>query len=197
MCAAKNENIITFLNRRGILWQPIALTYKDPNNHDEGKKKPIAFPDGTLAKADDMMMKEEGPDGVERRAPNLKVGREEVKRRQKKNTDSEYIAIYTEEVQQVDIDKPKYVLPESVKHLEDCPYFKSNTKQLPHYFVKINGESANRHIFDGGDLLTGQWAYARRDAAVFNNDKEFVSFNVSDFIPAKVVKKPVVKKKDQ
>ena len=42
MCAAKNENIISFLNRHEmILWQPIELMYKDPNKPEDGKKEPM------------------------------------------------------------------------------------------------------------------------------------------------------------
>jgi len=141
------EKITDFLDRHGILWEPINLYNKSPTKIGDFK------PDPTDYNLDPSVLKE----------------------RQK--IQSVFIAIFTNQIAQVDIDAPGF----KAKKLENGPYYTSITKKLPHYFVKVTGTTNKRSEILGGDLLTGQWAYCLRDTLVYNSDKSISQFSIHDF----------------
>lgn len=92
----------------------------------------------------------------------------QIKNRQTLADKYDYIAIDTNEIQQIDIDNP-----DTQFNMEcQAPYYMSATKKLPHYFVKVNGADTfkNREswIHDQNvELLNGQWSYALKSTEVF------------------------------
>lgn len=139
--------VTEFLDKNDILWEPIGLQKKIPTMIGNYKPDPNDY----------------------------KLALEIIKERQQ--TPSEYIAIFTDKIAQYDIDIPDYKEPK----LEHLPYFKSISKGLPHYFLKIKDKSLSRHNPKGGDLLTGQWSYCLRKNIVYNSENEIKEFSVSDF----------------
>lgn len=139
--------ITDFLNKHNILWEPIGLDGKVPKVIGNYK------PDPTDYKLDSLIIKE------------------------RQTTPSEYIAIFTNEIAQYDIDIEDY----SNEILEVLPYFKSVTKGLNHYFIKIIGATLQRYTPIAGDILTGQWSYCKRNAKVFNSENEIKSFSIDSF----------------
>ena len=146
-------DIINFLNKHQILWQPILLS----------NKIPFKFDNGILPAIDDYK----------------NLSKEEIIKRQSNYKKSEYIAIYTNEIQQIDIDDPKAI--EKYSFLKEAPYYKSIHKQLPHYFVKIDDFTKTRSDIIGGDILTGQWGYCKRNAKVINSESPLCSFKIENF----------------
>lgn len=140
--------ITEFLNNNGILWEPIGLNKKVPIQIGNYKPDPTDY----------------------------KLHRDVIVARQK--TPSEYIAIFTNEIAQYDIDIEDYTVPEVFKNL---PYFQSVTKRLPHYFCKVEDATNDRHCPIAGDLLCGQWSYCKRNAVVFNPNNSIKTFKINDF----------------
>lgn len=139
--------VTDFLNRHNILWEPIGLDGKVPKTIGNYKPDPNDYKLDTLI----------------------------IKERQK--TPSEYIAIFTNDIAQYDIDIEDY----SDSRLEGLPYFKSVSKGLNHYFMKITGSTSQRHCPIAGDILTGQWSYCKRNALIYNGDNEIKTFNIDTF----------------
>jgi len=146
-------DIISFLNKYNILWQPIIL-----NN-----KVPLKLDNGIQPKVDDYK----------------NLSKEEIIKRQKNYTKSDYIAIFTDEIQQIDIDQFEAI--EKYSFLKDSPYFESINKKFPHYFVKIDDYKGERSEMIGGDILTGQWAYCKRNVKVVNAELPLCSFKLESF----------------
>ncbi len=141
-------NITDFLDKNGILWEPIGLNKKVPTKIDNYKPDPT----------------------------DHKLAKEVIINRQK--VPSEYIAIFTNEVAQYDIDIENYNVPEK---FNDLPYFKSVSKRLPHYFCKISDSVNDRHCPVGGDLLCGQWSYCKRNEIVYGHENTIKTFKLDDF----------------
>lgn len=141
--------VIQFLDEKDILWQPIGLDNKIPI--------PI---DGILAKVNDYKT----------------LSKQDIISRRYLLSKTDYIAIYTDKYQQVDIDNDKPFKED----LKFGPYFKSVSKGLPHYFVKIRTEK-ERTAIEQGDILSGQWSYCHKDALIYDNEKAIPSFKISDF----------------
>jgi len=84
-----------------------------------------------------------------------------VKKRNKKLKDTKWIAIYTNKVQQIDIDKDNGFFE------LNGPWYPSITKNMPHIFVKFGGPKCQ---YNFADLLTNAWSYALRDSIVHNSE---------------------------
>jgi hypothetical protein len=157
--------LIDFLNKNNILWEPVKLV----------DKKPVQFKNGYKAKPDDYYTLE----------------RDEIIARQ--NTPSEYIAIFTDEVHQFDIDVEGFPVING-------PWYPSITKGLPHIFFKGEIKESVKKV-KGGDVLSGGWAYAKRDAFVHDVDSkiERLAFksNFTERDGADKMAKVVQKLKDQ
>lgn len=146
-------DIIEFLTIHDILWQPILLNDKIPQKFDKS----------FMPKVDDYK--------------NLSL--DEIKKRQKTNTKSIHIAIYTNKINMIDIDHKNAL--KKYEFLKENPYFLSISKKLPHYFVKIKDFQKDRLGIIGGDILTGQWSYCLRDSKVVNNNNEIQDYSVKRF----------------
>jgi hypothetical protein len=148
----KSMGIIEYLEKNGILWQPISL--KD--------KVPVPFTNGIYP------------------APNdyKHLSNDEIIKRQNMN-DSEVIAIFTNVIQQIDIDNKNAT--KKYDFLKNAPYFESLNRKLPHYFVYIKEYKGERTGIVGGDVLTGQWSYCRKDALVFQSSNEIKEFKTTEF----------------
>lgn len=140
-------DIIEYLNKHGILWEPLILS----------NKVPVAF-DDFLPKTNDYHLE-----------PSI------VKERQKKHTDSEYIAIFTDKIAQIDIDDENFNKTFSI----DSPYFLSCKKRLKHYFVKVRSTGVRKE-FLYGDLLTGQWSFCKRGELVQDSHIPIASIKIKD-----------------
>lgn len=132
-------NIIDFCNANNILWQPINLAIKD------GKKKPGKIA-GYMPKPNDFSTPGIGPEVIKNRQININL--------------TDYIAIYTNDVQQIDIDEDLGAFKFK------SPSFESVTKKLPHYFVKFNQDKTSAKKLSGADLLSNNWSYCRKDQVV-------------------------------
>jgi hypothetical protein len=139
-------NVIEYLNKNGILWEPINLINKIPS------------------KISDYMPK----------TSDYQLDPQIIKQRQ--SVPSKYIGIFTNIVQQYDIDFEGY---ENDK-FKNCPHFKSVTRQLPHYFFYISDAMKKQCPVKGGDILNGNWSYAARNAIVYDHDKNIPTFSLSD-----------------
>lgn len=144
-----SQNIIEFLNKYNILWEPIALN----------KKKPVKI-GNFKANPDDYHL----------------LDRSIIIERQK--TPSEYIAIFTNEINQYDVDVKGFKIDDKFKNL---PYFESVTKKLPHYFLIVENTTKNRHTAMGADILCSQWSYCKRDTIVYNCNENIKNFKLEDF----------------
>lgn len=140
--------ITEYLNNNNILWEPIGLNKKVPTVIGNYKPDPTDY----------------------------RLHRDVILERQK--TPSEYIAIFTNDVAQYDIDIEGYEVNAIFK---DLPYFQSISKKLPHYFVRVQDAVNDRHCPVGGDLLCGQWSYCKRNALVFNCENEIKTFKLENF----------------
>lgn len=139
-------NVIDYLNKNNILWEPIIIKF------DNGKKIPnneVSFKGITyMPKADDYK----------------KIKKEEIYKRQQVLEKCEYIAIFTNEIAQLDIDYENKVFDEWKK---DTPYFESVKKKMPHFFIKYNGGSKDTDV---GEILNGTWSYCKKNSIVYNAD---------------------------
>ncbi len=146
-----SKSIVDFLNENGILWEPIAIS---------SKKTPMQI-GGFMPKTNDYR----------------EIELEEIKKRQQ--TPSEFIGIFTNKINQYDVDLVGYKPDDK---FTDLPYFKSITKKLPHYFIKLEGYTKEQYHVISGDLLCGTWSFCKRDAIVYNASNKIKTFKVDDFI---------------
>lgn len=148
-------NIIEFLNKHDIKWCPVELSMpsKKPTFFKKIGKSGIQIPSN---KRDDPYFMFDDLNKI-------------YKTIQNEQNDTEFIWIDTNKVSHLDIDG-------ETDFKIEAPYFKSITKQFPHYFIsKTSLTTKTRHgtsLSDGCpiDLLRGQSSYCRRDAIVSNAD---------------------------
>jgi len=162
-----------FLQSQNVRWMPIKLNGKKP------------------CKTADYMPKM--TDFYNYDKTGNPISDDELIRRQKYIEDYDYIAIDTTQVAQVDVDDIQY------EELLDCPYYKSITKQLPHYFGilpnpehyknKTNWKDENDITIEKIDVLNGQWAFCQKDCLVYN-----VQDNIPQIPPNRVLKNDERKK---
>ena len=99
-----------------------------------------------------------------------------------KNTSAEYIAIDTREMLHIDVDFKDDVeySAESIEFVESLeralPYYRSLTKMRgKHIFFKSDKKMTKKRIqtkFEDIEVLSGQWAWARKDTIMYNDDCE-------------------------
>lgn len=165
----ESGQLINFLNLHKIKWIPVCLN----------GKQPVPFNDGFIV-TNSIFSDMSG---------------EDISKLQKRYIDeSDYIAIDTKHVQQLDIDKET----EKFDYLSvKTPFFKSLTKNLPHYFIKFrNPEECIQNIKEG-DILTGVWGYAKKNSVVCNPNLPFYDFSNDIKITEKNEKKGSLAKKQK
>ena len=99
------------------------------------------------------------------------------------------IAIDTHNIYQIDFDKVDDITRDKLIEL-GIPYFESYTKKLPHFVFRDTklknpaNKGKPKNTFDfttktggAGEILTGQWSYAKPDAIMYN-----VNMNLGDFV---------------
>jgi len=143
----ENVNIIDYLNNNNIKWFP--LTIND-------KKEPIFFEKGNyMPKTNDFK--------------NLKDY--ELKNRQHFINDTDYIAIDTNDIQQLDIDNPELLQNDNIFNLKNTtPYFLSINRKMPHYFIVFKNKFKDCINLIDADLLLGQWAYCHKNIYIYNSE---------------------------
>jgi hypothetical protein len=156
-------NIIDFCNKHNILWEPIALGIRKDDNGQINKDLRKFFAGNYMPKTNDYQLD-----------PKI------IKDRQKFINSTPFIAIFTNIVQQIDIDRESDYYDDLKTK---APFFLSVTKQLPHYFFFIDNDdpSGLKKCIDikCGDVLNGQWSYAHKDAVVFNADMPFPRIDIN------------------
>lgn len=99
---------------------------------------------------------------------------------------TDYIAIDTSEIPQIDVDTSDHA-DDIDAIVFNTPHYVSVSKGLPHIFVKTDTPlNKEKYVFTDTDVngehkidfLCGQWAWARKDTVVENADKEI--YNVGD-----------------
>ena len=164
-----SKNIIEFCEERGIKWFPIDLEIKEV----DGEMKKILHPKVYLVDNDYYIPKMTD-------FKNLSESKISDRQFYVDKNNYEYIALDTNDICQLDIDSVK--AKEHFKDLlKDNPYYLSATKKMPHIFCKINkdkypktakGKCKDRHPYNKDDIdidiLTGQWAYVKKDMIVTN-----------------------------
>lgn len=164
--------ITDFLNKKNIKWFPIELSLT--TDADGNTTKNLVF----------------GHDSVLRYIPKTSDFKDfdmsVIKARQTLIDKTDYIAIDTNEVYQIDIDHHDYDDKFDVIKF-NTPYYNSVRKNLPHMFVLTDDfkKLKDKYVFNDDakiDFLTGQWAWARKDVIVHNADKNF--FNLGDITHA-------------
>jgi hypothetical protein len=172
------SSAIDFLNKHGIKWQPVKIIFKKKKN---GKVEKTPVLTGCFQPKQSDFHSE-------------MISDKELMIRQMNVELSEYIAVDTSRILQIDIDEKEYVDKEPyVSLMKKTPYFLSATKKLPHLFIKCEKEMEDcvYKLKDGaGELLSKQWSYMRKDAKVYNDSLPFHVFNDLDNIV-----KPSVKSK--
>lgn len=159
--------ILCFLDQHNILWQPLADMKvndgkKEDYNPDKNKR---LF--GYTPMTNDFK----------------KLDVSEIKKRQKKYTKSNTIAIDTSEIVLIDCDKPD--IPEEILRIQRIsPYFLSYAKGLPKIFVKVkNVVKKNTKLkFDKMEIQTGQWSYAKLDSKINNYDAIIPEIDISSWL---------------
>lgn len=158
-------NIIKYLNKQSIDWFYINLQIKD------NKKKLCRH---TL---EDQMPKM--TDFIDKRL---------VKLRQQQKYKTDYIAIDTSNVFQIDVDsidaEGEPYTPDDFKELcETNPFFLSSTKKLPHIFVKDDKKATKKRSQLGNnvELLSGQWSFCETLATVYNPDNVIGAIDLSKY----------------
>jgi hypothetical protein len=181
-------DIISFLKFHKIKWQPISFEIR--KNENGIFKKHLTF--GVLPftpKTTDFYTKP--GDKV------ILIDKETLKNRQKKLNSTQYIAIDTSKIQQIDIDD-EYI-DESYKQnlINNNPFYMSANKGLPHIFVKLQNKTTHparfyidnkyKHKTDGNnnECLNGQWAWCDKNTILFNADNNInlYSFNILNMTP--------------
>jgi len=180
--ALNTGNIIDFCDERGILWQPIKVVWElDKNGKMVKKSKWIGY----SPKPDDFYGPTKLTDAV-------------FKERQSNYLKYNFIAIDTGSIPQIDIDQKDITEDKKAEYINDNPYYVSLGKGLPHIFVDYNHEGTLKRNSDidgnKNELLTGQWAWARRDAVVHNFSNPIKRFDLEKYQPSKI--KPLKNKKD-
>jgi hypothetical protein len=115
--------------------------------------------------------------------------------------ETDWIAIDTTDIHQLDIDDPKWEYDLEATALlidenERVPYFLSLTKKCPHYFLKTK-DKATKNCWQTSkvplpyshDVLTGQWSFAKRDEVVCDHTW---NIPVKDLPPRETNEKAVV-----
>ena len=199
-------SIKDFCDKHNILWFPIVLEIKQ-NNEDPNKKEKVLKPIKNECYAHAKKTKEGKEYKSYKPEPtdfdNLPI--ETIKQRQEFITMSDWIAIDTRFIHQIDIDYSEYDEGYD-KLMEVSPYFKSATKGLPHIFIKQDGftpQSARIQLKNGGikpdlkkneegvELLCGQWSYARWNDEMINGDiPPFEISNIETMFLSEADKKP-------
>ena len=99
------------------------------------------------------------------------------------------LAVDTRDAYQIDFDAVDDVTRDKLIDL-GLPYFKSYTKKLPHFIFRdptLNPDKKHK-TFDFttksggyGEILTGQWSYAKPDAILYNTQKSFDAGDIIQF----------------
>ena len=192
-CAAhqpREQPLREYASAHGIRWQPIAM--KVWQEGGETKKRFLQEHDpGGLRwtpKTTDFQVQGQAYKGG--KCEGQGVGDAELQRRRARVSGSEFIAVDTWGVPQLDVDDEAALEEPLLQQLmQSAPYFLSSTKKMPHFFVSVPREE--RHLFgqttgasvfgtrtlEAGankkepakvELLWGTWSFARADAVVFN-----------------------------
>jgi P4 family phage/plasmid primase-like protien len=101
----------------------------------------------------------------------------ELKTRQSLISKSDYIAIDTNEVQQIDIDDTELTKEDLDMYCNNSLYYFSVSKKLPHIFCYLEDakdfSKREKHINNRNiEVLNGQWSFCDKHTKVFNTDKE-------------------------
>lgn len=200
------SSIRDFCDKHNILWFPIVLEIKQ-SKEDPNKKEKVLKPINNECYAHAKKTKEGKPYKSYKPEPtdfdNLSI--ETIKQRQEFITMSDWIAIDTRFIHQIDIDYDE--IDEGYDKLKEVvPYFKSATKGFPHMFIKQEGftpQSARIQLKNAGikpdpkkneegvELLCGQWSYARWNDEVMNGDKPpYELTNIETMFLTETDKKP-------
>ena len=181
MGSSKAVKLQEYVDTHGILWQPIAMrTWVE-----EGQPRKQFLPNGLpwTPKTTDFR----GAVYKGGKCEGQGVSAAELKRRQEQ-APSEFIALDTWVVPQLDVDDVSAMEEPLIQHLmESAPYFLSSSKQLPHFLVML--EKEERRLFGQRtdatllgvrlatlgkketskvEILWGTWSFARADAVVHN-----------------------------
>lgn len=160
-------NITDFCNKHGILWQPVDITLQQ---RADGKTEKIYGTFETSPLYQKYKLTAMTTDFA-KFSPDI------IKQRQALLHMTDFIAIDTNVVNQIDIDEE---VPDEFESLiYNTPHYKSITKGLPHIFVNIDGFEKNKtkHIIDGDktlEYMCGQWCLAHKDAVVENSNKDIM-----------------------
>lgn len=149
-------NIIEFLNRQEILWFPINLELKTIQSTGKTKKMLRAYSDGTMPSYNDFNNKTLIQERIDKYSNVFKS-----------------IWIDTKIVNQIDVDG-------DIDPNIETPYFKSVTKQKPHYFVLGFHQLPRKRIdtkWSNVELLCGQGSYAESTQEVFNADLDIKNYS--------------------
>ena len=121
---------------------------------------------------------------------------------QKRNFTCGIIALNTFDITILDIDNLELFeqhYPQMAKTLEQsCIYYRSRNKRLPHYFLYIDDlpeDAKYRYVLKDGcaDVLTGQWAWFKRDENIVIEKRNFIRVKFNDLISTQVIAKEVIK----
>jgi len=121
---------------------------------------------------------------------------------QKRNFTCGIIALNTFDITILDIDNLELFeqhYPQLSKTLEEsCIYYRSRNKRLPHYFLYIDDlpeDAKYRYVLKDGcaDVLTGQWAWFKRDENIVIEKRNFIRVKFNDLISTQVVAKEAIK----
>ena len=174
-----------FCDANNILWFPIDLKLVPVLNEPNKKEK-------KLNKINHKFYNFQRPKPTDFNTLSI----DEIKDRQKMIDLSDWIAIDTRSIFQIDIDCDNYVEGYD-KIMEQAPYFKSATKSLPHIFIKVENLKSSKariQLRNGGnklfknkddegvELLCGQWSYARWNDEMINGDLQPLNLNEIDYI---------------
>tara|TARA_R110000787_G_scaffold39114_2_gene98228 strand:+ start:5590 stop:7932 length:2343 start_codon:yes stop_codon:yes gene_type:complete len=165
-----SQSLTDYLDARGTLWFPI-------NTHIGNERTP-EHPNGK---------KQLDPYNETNKRPTIHdfktLTLQEIKARQA-YTGYNLIAIDTgSKIQQIDIDDFDM---DCSKWKANHPYYLSAVKKLPHIFMKFEcaeTEDRNKIVLKAQpkvDLLNGLWAWADKNAVVFNTEMEIQSIPVPD-----------------
>ena len=166
--------IIDFLNKHGIMWEPVDITLQQRADGKTEKKY------GTFETS--ALYQKYGLSATT--TDFTKFSPDVIKKRQALLHMTDFIAIDTNIVNQIDIDEE---VPDAFEALlYNAPHYKSITKGLPHIFVNINDFEKNKtkHIIDGDktlEFMCGQWCLAHKDAVIENADKDIMLLS-NDFV---------------
>lgn len=155
----KKMDIVDFLNKNDIKWFPIYIELINGKKQVNANKHFDIF--GYKMDMNDFK----------------KIDSNELKKRQNLLDKSNFIAIDTNEIQQIDIDDTEMNEEDIDKYKDISPYYLSISKELPHIFVKLedskNFSKREKHCNnDKIEVLNGQWSFCNKDTKVFNNEKD-------------------------